>query len=344
MIIFYVCNIILVVKPIENQIKYTETNSMAEKYTSKAFTKLLGISKTTLFEKERNGTLPPAKREQRGSISHRYYTIGDIALYRKKLNLKPLVHKLRRQLFLNLKQGSGKSSIAANYAYLASTLGIKCLVLDLDPEATLTSLLGQNPEETALNVGDILLKNLPLEECLVHLNPYLDLAPANAQLVSAALDLNAINGKEFRLTYALGKIKEHYQLIIIDINSHPDILTLNALIASDDIIIPIPYGKNSEGNLTLIFDVLNKLQGDFPSIHAERIMIFLNKVNLSTNEFVKQWDIIAELYPANLMNSTVRFDPQFSIAGNNHKTIFQTAPNSLAALDIRKLAEEILNI
>lgn len=312
------------------------------RYSSKEFASLLGISKSTLLEKERVGVLPPPKREQHGSVSYRYYIIDDIFIYRNILNLSPLIRERRCQLFLNFQQGAGKSAIAANYIYYISTLGIKCLAVDLDPKGDLTSNLGYNPDSYYITIGEILLNKYSLDGHKVSVNGYLDLIPANAQLALAALELNAMNAREFRLGLFLNKIVDEYDLIVVDVNSHPDILTLNAIFACDDVIIPIPAGEDNPDHVNLMFKLLEKLKDEFPNINLDRILMFINRLRFEVEDGYRQREIFFEKFPSNLLRSTVRFDSRISEAFQNGGTVVQTAPRSQIAYDIKRLAEEIL--
>ncbi|MFH0809919.1 MAG: AAA family ATPase, partial [Pseudomonadota bacterium] len=99
------------------------------------FAKLLGLTRRELLENEQAGLLPEPKRLPSGV---RYYRSEDIARYRACLGLPSPVPTQRRQLFLNFKGGTGKSSISASYGYRLAEMGIKTLMMDLDPQGHLT--------------------------------------------------------------------------------------------------------------------------------------------------------------------------------------------------------------
>jgi DNA-binding transcriptional MerR regulator len=110
-------------------------------YSPMTFSKILGISKHDLLEKEAKGILPPAKRD---SNQERYYKPEDVRKYRTYLGLPPPLKSIRKQLFLNFKGGTGKSTISASYGFRLAQMGVRTLLIDLDPQGHLTQCLGLN--------------------------------------------------------------------------------------------------------------------------------------------------------------------------------------------------------
>ena len=113
-------------------------------YSPMAFARLLGISKHELLEKESNGIFPPAKRD---SDRERYYKPEDISRYRNSLGLPSPLKSIRKQLFLNFKGGTGKSTISASYGFRLAQMGVRTLFIDLDPQGHLTQCLGLNSQQ-----------------------------------------------------------------------------------------------------------------------------------------------------------------------------------------------------
>src|SRR5512136_596429 len=107
-------------------------------YTPMTFSKILSISRQELIEKEVEGVLPRAKRNVR---KERYYKPDDVIAYRNHLGLPPIVKSMRKQLFLNFKGGTGKSSVSASYGFRLAQMGFKTLLVDLDPQGHLTQCL-----------------------------------------------------------------------------------------------------------------------------------------------------------------------------------------------------------
>src|SRR5512136_2714539 len=110
-------------------------------YTPTSFAKILGVTRHELIEKEAEGIIPPAKRN---AHQERYYNPEDVVLYRQYLGLPSPVPLLRKQLFLNFKGGTGKSTVSASYGFRLAQMGVRTLFIDLDPQGHLTQCLGLN--------------------------------------------------------------------------------------------------------------------------------------------------------------------------------------------------------
>ena len=140
----------------------------------------------------------------------------------------------------NQKGGVGKTTTSIN---LSGSLGIlekKVLLVDADPQANATSGVGHNPQEIEEGVYECLTGKIEAIDCILNTqSPNLDLIPANINLVGAELELINIEEREYQMRKALEPIKDKYDYIIIDCAPSLGLLTLNALSASDSVIVPI---------------------------------------------------------------------------------------------------------
>jgi chromosome partitioning protein len=126
---------------------------------------------------------------------------------------------------------------------LAGSLGVlekKVLLIDADPQANATSGVGHNPQKIEQGVYECIINKSKANECILNTqSPNLDLLPANINLVGAELELVNIEEREYQLQKALKPVKDNYDYIIIDCAPSLGLLTLNALSASDSVIVPI---------------------------------------------------------------------------------------------------------
>lgn len=140
----------------------------------------------------------------------------------------------------NQKGGVGKSTTAVNLAAGIARLGGRVLLVDLDPQGNASSGLGVDRSAIAYSTYDVLLKETPLEEA-VEATAIRDLfvVPATIDLAAAEIELVSVFSRELRLRSALGPVREDYDVVLIDCPPSLGLLTVNALAAADEIMIPI---------------------------------------------------------------------------------------------------------
>ena len=140
----------------------------------------------------------------------------------------------------NQKGGVGKTTSSINLAACLGVLEKKVLLIDLDPQSNTTSGLGFNPKEINKGVYECIIDKNNVNECVIKTkSPNLYLLPSNIDLVAAEIELINIKEREYRIKKSIDSIKNDYDYIIIDCAPSLGLLTLNALTASDSVIIPI---------------------------------------------------------------------------------------------------------
>jgi len=146
----------------------------------------------------------------------------------------------------NQKGGVGKTTTAAALSQGLSEYGKRVLLIDWDPQASLTITMGFNPENLKRTIYDVLssaIKNdgyTILDDVIVRTNdPNIDLVPANIELSQAELDLVAVLSRELMLKHMLQPVHQSYDFILIDCLPSLGLLTINALAAADTVIIPL---------------------------------------------------------------------------------------------------------
>jgi chromosome partitioning protein len=137
------------------------------------------------------------------------------------------------------KGGVGKTTTVASLGVALRELGQRVLLVDLDPQACLTFSLGIDPEDLELSVHDVLTGSAHIGDVVAATPDGVDLVPATIALAQVEATLLARGGREHTLDDALGELRSHYDWILLDCPPTLGILTINALTAADDVIVPL---------------------------------------------------------------------------------------------------------
>src|SRR5919197_1396586 len=139
--------------------------------------------------------------------------------------------------FANQKGGVAKTTSTLNLAVAFKEQGLKVLAVDLDPQGNLTMSQGFNPDSIERSMFDVLVHKLPLEQVIHHSE--VDIAVSSIDLAGAELALSSMIGRERALQKALLPVRSRYDYILIDTPPSLGLLTINALTASDGVIVPV---------------------------------------------------------------------------------------------------------
>lgn len=313
------------------------------KLLTNEFAQALGISKKTLMQYEREGKLPPAKRHQSGKLLYRYYTPEDLIVARQKLNIPAPFQAQRRQLFMNLKGGVGKSVLSYNYAYCVAKTGVRTLVIDLDAQAHLTTYAGLHPEKIKLTLYNVLLENLPINLAIERTAlSTLDILPSNLTLSPLELSLFGKHAREYRLQRALEAIKDSYELIVIDAPPNLSLLNVNAILSVQDLIVPVMADFFSYDGLRLLFESLAQFSKDL-LYEIENVYVLLNAFNALETVCQQSKKALETHYKDYLLKTVIRKSTAFTKSTSVQQSVFEFEPSSKAAHDIDSLVKEILS-
>jgi chromosome partitioning protein len=242
--------------------------------------------------------------------------------------------------FANQKGGVAKTTTTLNLGVAFAEKGLRVLLVDLDPQGNLTMSQGMNPDSIERSMFDVLVHRVPITEVIHHTE--VDLAVSSIDLAGAELALASMIGRERALEKALAPVKENYNYILIDTPPSLGLLTINALVASEGVIVPVQCEYLSlrglvqlENTLTMIRENLNPavgIQGILPTMFDNR--------TLHSREAV---EILEENFGDLVFGTRIRKTIRYAEAPVKGSSVLKYDPTGSAAEAYRDLAKEVLN-
>ena len=242
----------------------------------------------------------------------------------------------------NQKGGTGKTTTTVNLGAVLSEAGKKVLIIDLDPQGNATSGVGVNKNELKASVYDVILHKLSIEEVIVkNVYPNLDIIPCNINLTGAEIELVGALSRETRLKKAILPLKDQYDFIFIDSPPSLGLLTLNSLVASDSILIPIQCEFYALEGVSQLLNTINLVRDSLnPVLTIEGVLLTMAdfRTNL-TNEVINE---IKAYFKTKVYKTIIPRNVRLSEAPSYGKPINYYDSNSLGSKRYRELAREIL--
>jgi chromosome partitioning protein len=243
-------------------------------------------------------------------------------------------------VFANQKGGVAKTTTTLNLGVALAEKGMRVLAIDLDPQGNLTMSQGWNPDEIERSMFDVLVHKLPISEIIR--TGEIDVGVSSIDLAGAELALSSMIDRERALEKALAPLRESYDFILIDTPPSLGLLTINALVAAQGVIVPVQCEYLSlrglvqlENTLTMIRENLNPdvaIQGILPTMFDKRL--------LHSREAV---EILKENFGDLVLETKIRKTIRYAEAPVKGQSILKYDPSGDAAEMYRDLAKEVLN-
>ncbi len=240
---------------------------------------------------------------------------------------------------INQKGGVAKTTTSINVAAAWAHMGKRVLLIDLDPQSSATkAIFGDQDFENT--VYDVICDRLQAEKAIVHSPTFnIDVMPAEILLSGIDIQLAPQFGREQFLKRRLSPIKSRYDAIIIDCSPSLGLLTVNALMASDDIIIPICPEYFSMKGIELILNTIKNLRAGLGhKVDVRGIVITRYRNRKIIKDVIDQ---VAKDYGLRVFNEYIPDNIAVEEAHHHHLPVFQHSPGSKASKAYTQLAKEL---
>jgi chromosome partitioning protein len=240
----------------------------------------------------------------------------------------------------NQKGGVAKTTTTLNLGVALRELGHRVLVIDLDPQGNLTMSQGMNPDAIERSMFDVLVHRIPISDVIRPVE--VDVAVASIDLAGAELALSALIGRERALEKALVEVRDRYDYVLIDTPPSLGLLTINAFVAADGVIVPVQCEYLSlrglvqlENTLAMVRENLNprvRVQGIVPTMYDGR--------TLHAREAI---EILEEHFGDLVYDTRIRKTVRYAEAPVKGSSVLKYDPSGPAAQAYRDLAKEVLD-
>jgi chromosome partitioning protein len=244
---------------------------------------------------------------------------------------------------VNQKGGVGKSTTAINLAAFLAATGERLLVVDMDPQGNATSGLGVSPDSNGC-MYDVLLEGKSLQDVALKTKVEgMDVAPATINLVGAEVELVSTLAREFKLRRAIEKLPpEAYNRVLLDCPPSLDLLTLNALTAADEVLIPVQCEYYALEGLTQLMQSIRMVREELnPRLRVGGVL--LTMFDPRTNLAHQVADEVRSFFGERVFRTIVPRNVRLSEAPSFGMPIALYAPASSGAAAYASVADEVLS-
>lgn len=244
----------------------------------------------------------------------------------------------------NQKGGVGKTTTAVNLAGWLALMHYRVLLIDIDPQGNATSGYGINKDSLEKSIYNVIIDNCPIKEVLVpRVLEELDLVPANIDLAGAEVELVSLEEREKILKKSIEPVLDDYSYLIIDCPPSLGLLTINALVAADSVLVPIQceyYALEGVGQLMNTIGLVQQNLNKKLQLQGVVMTMFDGRTNLS----IQVVDEVKKHFRGKLYSSIIPRNVRLSEAPSHGKPVMIYDKRSRGAAVYEELAKEIVGM
>jgi chromosome partitioning protein len=249
----------------------------------------------------------------------------------------------RTYAIANQKGGVAKTTTVASLASALTELGKRVLAVDLDPQACLTFSLGLDPDSLDLSIHDVLLGRVSARMVVVAAAEGPDVLPATIELAGCEAMLLTKTGREYALRRALDEVRDNYDAILLDCGPTLGVLTINALTAADEVVVPLQCETLSHRGVGQLLDTVHDVQRlTNPNLHVLGVLPTL--FDGRTNHTRAVLADVAIRYGLDVLDPPIPRSVRFAEAPAVGHSIMRTARATPGAVAYRVLARRLVGL
>lgn len=243
----------------------------------------------------------------------------------------------------NQKGGVGKTTTAINLAASLAAAEVNTLLIDCDPQSNTSSGLGLIKDPERISIYDVVMGSATAEEALQHTSlEQLWLIPSHKNLIGANLELVQAKRREFRLRDAIEPLRERFRFIVLDCPPALDLLTLNALVAADGVLIPMQAEYFALEGVSELLDTIDRIRGALnPGLTVEGVV--LTMFDERTNLAQQVAEELKKYFGERLLKTTIPRNIRLAEAPSHGKPALVYDVRSRGAESYIRLAKELLD-
>lgn len=258
----------------------------------------------------------------------------------------------RRIAVINQKGGVGKTTTTANLGAALARAGAKVLLIDLDPQSHLSLYFGVELSADQPSIYDVLTSGLRVDEAMIKVSDHLSLLPADIDLAGAEVELVSVTGREVLLREALEPVSDQFEFMLIDCPPALGVLTVNALCAMNEVLIPLQahflalqgLGRLLQQTVTLVRQRINPnltVAGIALCMHDSTTRLASEVVEDLTGFLENARGTNVAWAGARVYKTFIRRNIKLAESASFGQSVFDYAPRSNGAIDYERLAIEI---